>query len=156
MKRGLPETISATTTNQSIYTDIIRNQSHYCFKFYKFPCCSVYIDRYHQYKRSTEVWFFLNIKDVNEKNKTNLISGPILRVIHQSIEKRRHFGNVNFYEVLYEPCKNYDTLVYESDNWSTLLFWFALSSGVFCFCVWPSFIGAVLSVMKVYWVLGNM
>ena len=28
--------------------------------------------------------------------------------------------------------------------------WFALSSGVFCFCVWPSIIGAVLSMIKVY------
>ena len=43
-----------------------------------------------------------------------------------------------------------DTLVYDSDNWSTYSFWFALSSGVFCFCVWTSFIGAVLSVIKVY------
>ena len=45
-----------------------------------------------------------------------------------------------------------DILVYESDNWSTYIFWFALSSGVFCFCVWPSFIGAVLSVIKAHWV----
>ena len=43
-----------------------------------------------------------------------------------------------------------DTLVYDSDNWSTYYVWFALSSGVFCFCVWPSFIGDVLSVIKVY------
>ena len=29
-----------------------------------------------------------------------------------------------------------DTLVYDSDNWSTYSFWLALSSGdVFCFCV---------------------
>ena len=28
-----------------------------------------------------------------------------------------------------------DTLVYDSDNWSTYYFWFALSSGVFCFCL---------------------
>ena len=51
--------------------------------------------------------------------------------------------------------KNYNfqidgaSLVYDSDNWSTYQFWFALSSGVFCFSVWPSFIGAVLSVIKV-------
>ena len=43
-----------------------------------------------------------------------------------------------------------DTLVYDSDNWSTYYFWFALSSGVFCFCVCPSFIGAVLSVIRIY------
>ena len=39
-----------------------------------------------------------------------------------------------------------------SDNLST---WFALSSGVFCFCIWSSFIGAVLSVTKVYLVIDH-
>ena len=30
----------------------------------------------------------------------------------------------------------HNTLVYDSNNWSTYLFGFALSSGVFCSCVW--------------------
>ena len=41
------------------------------------------------------------IKHANEKDKTKLVSGPIVRVIHQSIKKRRHFENFNFYKVLY-------------------------------------------------------
>ena len=74
------------------------------------------------------------------------------------------FWNCNFYKDLYGELaiRNLtiiaifklmalrDTLVYDSDNWSTYYFWFALSSGVLCFCVWPSFKRAVLSVTKVY------
>ena len=127
-----------------------------------------------QYRCSTKVWSNTNIIHGNEK-KTKLLRGPIVRVIRQSIAKRRHFGNVTVYKVLYgeraslarSVCliKTYEslikatifklmalcgTLVYDSDNCSTYYFWFALSSGVFCFCVWPSFIGAALSVIKVY------
>ena len=42
----------------------------------------------------------------------------------------------------------HNTLLNEFDNWSTYYFWFALSSGVFCF--WACFIGAVLSAINVY------
>ena len=56
-----------------------------------------------QYSCSTKVWSTTNINHTNEKNKTKLVSGP--RGIHQSIAKRRHFGNFNFYKVLYgKPC----------------------------------------------------
>ena len=44
-------------------------------------------------------------KHTTGKSKPKLVSGPIVRVIHQSIAKRRHFGNFNFYKVLYgKPC----------------------------------------------------
>ena len=43
-----------------------------------------------------------------------------------------------------------DSLVYESDNWSTTNFGLLFLMVCFVFCVWPSFIGAVLSVMKAY------
>ena len=61
-----------------------------------------------------------------------------------------------------EPYKDYN---FQSDILisDVLVFWYfdilvsdseknlvCSSSGVFCFCVWPSFIGAVLSVIKVY------
>ena len=43
-----------------------------------------------------------NIKHANEKNNSNnkLVSGPIVRVIHQSIAKCHHLGNFHFYKVL--------------------------------------------------------
>ena len=93
------------------------------------------------------------------------MSAPKSVTDHSTGVKCHHFGNCNIYKVLYgerapcisshfntRPCNNRnfqslrDTLVYDSDNWSTYHFWFALSSGVFCFCVWPSFIGAVFTL----------
>ena len=42
-----------------------------------------------------------------------------------------------------------NTLVYDSENWYNYYFCFALSSGVFCFCVWLRFIETILSVIRV-------
>ena len=128
-----------------------------------------------EYRCSTIVWSNTNIKHANEKNKTKLGSGPIFRVVHQSLAKCRHFGNFNFYKVLYgewqalpihfvchpKPHKNYnfqiDGAPWYFDVWlwqlvHLLIFLCSFQWCVFFLCVWPSFIGAVLSVIKVYFV----
>ena len=49
--------------------------------------------------------------------------------------------------IIFKLMTLHETLVYDSDNGPLL---FALSSGVFSLRVWPSFIGAVLSLIKVH------
>ena len=71
-----------------------------------------------EYRCSAKVWSNTNVKHANEKKKTKLVSGPIFRVVHQSIVKHRHLGNFNFYKVLYSEraslahsvCLPYKTL----------------------------------------------
>ena len=100
-----------------------------------------------QYRCSTKVWPNTNIKHANEKNKTTLVSRPIFRVIHQSIVKRRHLRNFNCYKTL--PClfaiqNLIKTTIFKlmvlRNTLVHLLILIALL--VFCFCFWPSFIGA--------------
>ena len=43
----------------------------------------------------------LQEQNTTGKSKPKLVSGPIVRVIHQSIVKHRYFGNFNFYKVMY-------------------------------------------------------
>ena len=62
-----------------------------------------------QRRCSTKVWSNTNIKHINEKKKTKLVNGPLFRVIHQSIVKRRHFWNFNFYKVL---CGKWSSLAH--------------------------------------------
>ena len=102
---------------------------------------------------------------------TSLVSVPIFRVTDQSTVKCHHFENCTFYKVLYGeqvrlarsvhlPYKPYDNrnfklmalraLVYASLTIGPLTN-FGLLFPVVCFIfVWPSFIGAVLFVIKVY------
>ena len=113
------------------------------------------------------------VKTYHWKDKPSLVSAPIFRVTDQTTVTCHHFENCKLYKVLYgerarlAPFSSSaiqsliiitisklmafrDTLVYDSDNWSIFSFWFAFSSAVFCFGVWPSFIGAVLSVLKAH------
>ena len=53
------------------------------------------------YGCSTKVWSNTRTKHTTRKSKPKLVSGPIVRVVHQSITKCHHFGNFNFYEVMY-------------------------------------------------------
>ena len=66
-----------------------------------------------RYSCSSKVWRNIKTKHTTGKSKPKLVSGPIVRVIHQSVVKRWHFGNFNFYKVLYvvchtEPYKKYN------------------------------------------------
>ena len=81
------------------------------------------------------------IKHIIGKNKPSLVLAPIFRVADQSTVKCHHFENCHFCKILYgERAKHahsahlpyktllitifklmlpHDTLVYDSDNWST-------------------------------------
>ena len=56
---------------------------------------------YHRYYSSCKAWPDTKTKHTTGKSKLKLVSGPIVRVIHQSIGKRHQFENCDYYEVLY-------------------------------------------------------
>ena len=116
-----------------------------------------------RYSCSAKVWSNTRIQHTTGKNKPSLVSAPIFRVTDHEVECHQ-FENCNFYKVLYGeqarlarsahlPHKTLYNFQIDGALWYFgvwvwqfvhLLLWFAFSSGVFCFCVWPSIIGAVL------------
>ena len=46
-------------------------------------------------------WPDTKTKHTTGKSKQTLVSGPVVRVIHQSIAKRHQFENCDYYKVLY-------------------------------------------------------
>ena len=112
---------------------------------------------------AAKVWSYTRIGHTTGKNKPSLVSAPIVRVTDQSTVKCHHFENCNFYKDLYgelichtKPYNNRNFQIDGASRYFGLWLWqlvhllIALSSSVFCFRVWPSFIGAALSVIKVY------
>ena len=89
--------------------------------------------------RPTFIW---NIFDFHQVLYGEQASLAVQFICHTQLYKNYNFqiDGVSQYFGLY------------SENLST---WFALSSGVFCFCIWPSFIGTILSVIKVYLVVDH-
>ena len=59
------------------------------------------IDLYHGQDSFYKVWPDTKTKHTTGKSKSKLVSGPIVRLIHQNIAKRHQFENCDFYKVLY-------------------------------------------------------
>ena len=101
-----------------------------------------------------KAWLDTLQKYTTGKSKPKLVSGPIVRLVHQSTAKRHQFGNCDYYKVLHgrwaeraslarSPYKFkmmtfHGTLVCDSENWSTYKTWFVLSSGLFYSCFWSN------------------
>ena len=118
---------------------------------------------------STKVWSDTNIKYANEKNKTKLVTGPIFTESHTKVSRsavilemsiliRLCMANAQALPVQFvchtKPYKNYNFQIDGTSRYFGVWLWHLvhLLSLVCSFqCVWPSFIGAVLSVInKVY------
>ena len=59
------------------------------------------VNLYHRKDSSYKAWPDTKTKHTTEKSKSKLVSGPIVRVIHQSIAKRHQFEKCSFQKVLY-------------------------------------------------------